>query len=133
MNTEARNPENSLKSEALLVVNDIEHRFQNATISISIEAATRAVLLRAAGRRRVTRPAGEEASMIICHCERVSERTVRHAVRDGARSCRQVARACDAGRDCGGCRSLIREIIECESGGECVPARRTASKLAATG
>ena len=53
--------------------------------------------------------------MIICHCKAVSERTVREAVREGARSCRQVTRSCEAGRICGGCRPLIREIIEAES------------------
>jgi len=71
--------------------------------------------------------------VIICHCERVSERTVRRAVREGAHSCRQVARACDAGRSCGGCRPLIREIIEGESEPESAPALRALPELAATG
>ena len=53
--------------------------------------------------------------MIVCHCKAVSEYAVREAVREGARSCRQVTRACEAGRICGGCRPLIREIIETES------------------
>ena len=53
--------------------------------------------------------------MIVCQCKAVSEHAVREAVREGARSCRQVTRACEAGRICGGCRPLIREIIETES------------------
>ena len=55
--------------------------------------------------------------MLVCQCKGVSEQTVREVVRAGARSCRQVARACGAGRTCGGCHSLVREIIhdECET------------------
>ncbi len=50
--------------------------------------------------------------MIVCHCRGVSDHSIREAVRDGARSCRQVARACNAGRSCGGCRPAIHSIIE---------------------
>jgi bacterioferritin-associated ferredoxin len=53
--------------------------------------------------------------VIVCHCKAVSDHAIREAVREGARSCRQVGRACEAGRNCGGCHPLIREIIETES------------------
>jgi bacterioferritin-associated ferredoxin len=53
--------------------------------------------------------------LIVCHCKGVREVDIREAVRSGARSCRQVARACEAGRKCGGCRPVIREIISTES------------------
>jgi len=53
--------------------------------------------------------------VIVCHCQGVSERQVRKAVREGARSVRQVARACRAGRMCGGCRPVISEIISSEA------------------
>ena len=53
--------------------------------------------------------------MIVCHCQGVSDRQVRKAVREGARSVRQVARACRAGRMCGGCRPVISEIISSEA------------------
>ncbi len=53
--------------------------------------------------------------MIVCHCHGVSDRSIREAVQEGARTCRQVARACRAGRACGGCRPVIHEIIERES------------------
>jgi bacterioferritin-associated ferredoxin len=59
--------------------------------------------------------------VIVCHCKAVSDSSIREAVRDGARSFRQVARACDAGRKCGGCRPAIRELIDDETRGE-VPA-----------
>jgi bacterioferritin-associated ferredoxin len=53
--------------------------------------------------------------VIVCHCKGVSDSSIREAVRDGARSFRQVAKACDAGRRCGGCRPVIRELIDDES------------------
>ena len=53
--------------------------------------------------------------MIVCHCQGVSDRQVRQAVREGARSVRQVARVCRAGRICGGCRPAICEIISSEA------------------
>ncbi|MDH5307229.1 MAG: (2Fe-2S)-binding protein [Myxococcales bacterium] len=53
--------------------------------------------------------------MIVCHCKGISDRTIRDAVRAGARSCGQVARSCDAGRCCGGCAPVIRELIARES------------------
>ena len=52
--------------------------------------------------------------MIVCHCQAVSERAIRNAVRDGARCRRSVARACAAGRSCGGCTSAIDEIVRSE-------------------
>ncbi|MDJ0848115.1 MAG: (2Fe-2S)-binding protein [Myxococcota bacterium] len=53
--------------------------------------------------------------MIVCHCKAVCDRSIREAVRSGASSVRQVARACEAGRRCGGCQPVIREIIASES------------------
>ena len=53
--------------------------------------------------------------MIVCHCKGITDREIRGAVREGAKTHRQVARACQAGHACGGCRPLIREIIESES------------------
>ena len=53
--------------------------------------------------------------MIVCHCQGVSDRSIRQAVREGARSVGQVARACRAGRMCGGCRPAICEIISTEA------------------
>ena len=53
--------------------------------------------------------------MIVCHCKGVNDRTIRQVVREGARSRRQVARACAAGRSCGGCRPTIDEIIASEN------------------
>lgn len=52
--------------------------------------------------------------MIVCHCQSVSDRAIRAAVRDGARCRRSVARACHAGRSCGGCTRVIDEIVRSE-------------------
>ena len=49
--------------------------------------------------------------MIICHCNGVSDRTIRRAVRGGAESCREIAQSCRAGVFCGGCRPAIAELI----------------------
>lgn len=53
--------------------------------------------------------------MIVCHCKGLTDRDIRQAVREGARTVRQVVRACEAGRRCGGCRPAIVELIEGES------------------
>jgi bacterioferritin-associated ferredoxin len=52
--------------------------------------------------------------VIVCHCQAVTERVIRSAVRDGARCRRSVARACAAGRSCGGCVEAIDEIVHSE-------------------
>jgi bacterioferritin-associated ferredoxin len=59
---------------------------------------------------------GEESptrsdSVLVCHCKAVYDRTIRQVVESGARTCRQVDRACAAGGSCGGCQPLIRAII----------------------
>ena len=42
----------------------------------------------------------------------VSDRAVRRAIREGADTPRLVARACRAGTGCGGCRPLLRRLID---------------------
>jgi bacterioferritin-associated ferredoxin len=53
--------------------------------------------------------------MIVCHCNGVSDRAIRESVRKGARSHREVALACGAGRSCGGCRPVVADVIADES------------------
>lgn len=50
--------------------------------------------------------------MIVCHCARVCDRTIRAVVREGACSEEDVADACLAGSMCGGCVPAVTEIIE---------------------
>jgi bacterioferritin-associated ferredoxin len=52
--------------------------------------------------------------MIVCHCRGLSDRKIREVIRRGAHSPREVALACHAGRNCGGCIPTVRELIECE-------------------
>ena len=50
--------------------------------------------------------------MIVCHCARVCDRTIRSAVREGACTEEAVADVCLAGSMCGGCVPAVTEIIE---------------------
>lgn len=50
--------------------------------------------------------------MIVCHCHRVCDRTIRAAVQRGACSEEAVGDACGAGTMCGGCLPAVTEIIE---------------------
>jgi bacterioferritin-associated ferredoxin len=53
--------------------------------------------------------------MIVCHCRGLSDRKIRDVIRRGAHSPREVALACHAGRSCGGCIPLVRELIAIET------------------
>ncbi len=50
--------------------------------------------------------------MILCHCERVSDRTVRHAIADGARSIDDITAQCSAGGNCGGCTDALEALLQ---------------------
>ena len=53
--------------------------------------------------------------MLVCHCNGVSDRSVRRAVRQGALTVSEVGRACGAGTCCQGCNPTINRIIQIES------------------
>lgn len=53
--------------------------------------------------------------MIVCHCNGVSDRTIRKAVREGAATLRDVGFACGAATCCGGCADAVRQIVHAES------------------
>jgi bacterioferritin-associated ferredoxin len=74
--------------------------------------------------------------VLVCHCNGVSDRAIRKAVRRGAVTPREVASACGAGSCCGGCGPTIRQIIHKELAAErdslpVVPAPITISSSAA--
>jgi bacterioferritin-associated ferredoxin len=50
--------------------------------------------------------------MIVCHCKGISDRALRRAIRQGADSIEEVASACRAGEECGGCRPAIERLLE---------------------
>ena len=56
--------------------------------------------------------------MLVCHCNGVSDRAIRKAVRRGAVTPREVASACGAGSCCGGCGATVRQIIHKERAAE---------------
>ena len=53
--------------------------------------------------------------MLVCHCNGISDRTVRRVVREGALTVSEVGRACGAGTCCQGCEPTINRIIQIES------------------
>ncbi|MBW2233280.1 MAG: (2Fe-2S)-binding protein [Deltaproteobacteria bacterium] len=53
--------------------------------------------------------------MLICHCNGVSDRTIRRVVREGATSVGEVGRACGAGACCGGCANAVKKLIHTEA------------------
>jgi bacterioferritin-associated ferredoxin len=54
--------------------------------------------------------------MYVCHCRAVNSTTVREVIADGARTVKQVAKACGAGQDCGRCVVHVRALLEAEHG-----------------
>lgn len=52
--------------------------------------------------------------MIVCHCHGVTDREIRSLVQQGAKSCDDVAACCGASAGCGGCESLVAEIVHGE-------------------
>ena len=52
--------------------------------------------------------------MIVCHCRAVTDRAIRQAVRNGARTRNDVVSACAANMSCGGCTPAVNKIIEAE-------------------
>ncbi|MEZ6197717.1 MAG: (2Fe-2S)-binding protein [Planctomycetota bacterium] len=49
--------------------------------------------------------------MLVCHCKKKTDREIRHALAEGARTCEDVASRCEAGAACGGCRGAIRALL----------------------
>ena len=52
--------------------------------------------------------------MVVCHCQAVTDRAIRAAVRKGARTRREVSKACAASLRCGGCAPAVDAIIRSE-------------------
>lgn len=52
--------------------------------------------------------------MLICHCNRVTDREITAVVQAGASSVDEVTDLCGAAGDCGGCADAVEELIEGE-------------------
>ncbi len=68
--------------------------------------------------------------MVICYCAGVREGEIRHAIRSGACSLRDVARACGAGTGCGTCCVAVAEILAEERAAAVSPAASEALSAA---
>jgi bacterioferritin-associated ferredoxin len=50
--------------------------------------------------------------MYVCVCFAVTDKEIRRAIDDGAKTREDVTRACRAGGDCGSCHRQIEAMIE---------------------
>lgn len=50
--------------------------------------------------------------MYVCHCEVVSDHSIRGAISAGARDIEQVAALCGAGSACAGCHPTIEQLLD---------------------
>lgn len=58
-------------------------------------------------------PKGSLTFVIVCHCKVVSDRQVKSAIADGAKSLSAVCMATGAARECGGCIFTLKAMV-CE-------------------
>ena len=49
--------------------------------------------------------------MLVCHCRAVNDRVVRDLIDLGASDVVDIGRRCGAGTGCGGCRSVLDELL----------------------
>ena len=57
--------------------------------------------------------------MIVCHCQRVSDREIRKSINEGASTIFDVGLECCAGINCGGCHSEIQSLINIHEKRQC--------------
>ena len=53
--------------------------------------------------------------MLVCHCNGISDRTIRRVIRGGANSLGEVRSACGAGGCCQSCTPAIRKLLRLET------------------
>ena len=49
--------------------------------------------------------------MVVCHCNAVSDRSIRAEILSGALDVDDVAERCQAGNRCGGCRPIVEALL----------------------
>lgn len=49
---------------------------------------------------------------ILCHCNGVSERTIRRSIRHGACTADEIGLACGAGTNCAACHVWLEEMLD---------------------
>lgn len=50
--------------------------------------------------------------MIVCHCFKVNDKTIKTLIVEGAKTIDDIQRSCNAGKGCGGCIAVIEEMID---------------------
>ena len=50
--------------------------------------------------------------MLVCHCKVVNDRRIRGLIEHGARDEFDIAAACGAGTDCGGCLPAVHRLLD---------------------
>jgi bacterioferritin-associated ferredoxin len=50
--------------------------------------------------------------LLVCHCAAVNDRRIRDAIAAGARDEYDIAAACGAGHDCGGCLPAVQQLLD---------------------
>jgi bacterioferritin-associated ferredoxin len=71
----------------------------------------------------------QREQMIVCICRRVSDKTIRAAIQDGAQSVQEIALATRAGTGCGCCQPYIAEMIQEACAGTCADCPRKRSTV----
>jgi bacterioferritin-associated ferredoxin len=59
----------------------------------------------------IFRGASRRSPLLVCHCHRICDRTIRESIREGARSIAEIGDTCRAGTGCGGCRPAIAGLL----------------------
>lgn len=49
--------------------------------------------------------------MFVCHCRAVTDGTIRACIQGGACSLKELGERCGAGTRCGGCHSVLRQLL----------------------
>jgi len=60
----------------------------------------------------------KELPMIVCHCNGVSDRTLRRSIRSGVTTLSGLQEVCGAGSCCGSCTPTLRSLLRKEASRE---------------
>ncbi len=66
--------------------------------------------------------------MIVCLCKGLNDKQLRAAIRDGARTVRDLRGTCGAGSVCGRCVCDLRDLLHVEHTGHDEPPAKLLSK-----
>lgn len=50
--------------------------------------------------------------MVVCHCRAVNDTRIRAEIERGAEDADDLAERCGVGSRCGGCRSVVEELLD---------------------